>query len=439
VTINALVAGRFCRQSSSTAATADATPAAAAGPPPPPPPPSLALLPCRSLVLSLSYHCAALSSSHRAGWLLHRLLLHCPFVVLSPCRPLVVLLRLVVALPPITPPSHPLIVPPSRPFIFLSLHRPLVVSSHRLVVALPLVVPLSCHPLAPPLSRRLAQAGCCVNSRHAALSSSRCATPSSSHHPITALPSHRLIVPAGCCVNSHCSALSSSSHCAALLSSCIVWLLHCLPSRRPLVLSSCLPLIISSSHHCATLLLSHLNGWLLHRLSLYRLLVVLLLCRSLVVLPWLVVASTLIAPPSRPLVVPPPRLLIVLSLRCPLVISLCRLVIASPLIAPPSCHPLTALPSCRLAPAGCCVNSRRVTLSSSRRAVLMSGRCAPAVCCVAPIKRCRRRPPLNAPATTATTTVPTTAIAAVTAAAATTATVTTTTATTAVKLAVTHF
>ncbi len=143
----------------------------------------------------------------------------------------------------------------------------------------------------------------------------RCATLSSSHRPITALPSCHLIAPAGCCVASRCTALSSSSHRAALSSSCSGWLLRCLPSRHPLVLLSCLPLVLSLSYHCAALSLSHLTGWLLHRLSSYRLLVILPLCRSLVVLLRLVVVSTLVAPPSCPHVVPPPRPLIVLSLR----------------------------------------------------------------------------------------------------------------------------
>ncbi len=313
-TVNALVAGRFCRQLSSTAATANA--AAAAGPPQPPPPPSLALSLCRSLVLSSSYHCAALSSSHCAGWLLRRLLLHCPLVILSPRCPLVILLRLVVALPPDTLPSSPLVVPLSRPFVILSLRRPLVVSSHRLVVALPLVLPPSCRPLAPLLSRHLAPAGCCINSCCATLLSSHCATPLSSHHPITALTSRRLIAPASCCIASCCTALSSSSHHAALSLSCSGWLLRCLPSCCPRVLSSwCLPLIISLSYHCGTLLLSHLTSWLLRHLSLYHLLVVLLLRRSLVVLHRLVVASTLVATPTCPHIVPPPSPLVVLSLR----------------------------------------------------------------------------------------------------------------------------
>ncbi len=132
---------------------------------------------------------------------------------------------------------------------------------------------------------------------------------------VLSLPSCCLIAPAGCCVASRHTALSSSSHRAALSSSCSGWLLHCLPSRHPLVLSSCLPLVLLLSYHCATLLLSHLTGWLLHCLSSYRLLVVLSLRHSLVVLLRPVVASTLVVPPSRPHVVPPPRPLIVLSLR----------------------------------------------------------------------------------------------------------------------------
>jgi hypothetical protein len=91
--------------------------AAAPKPPLPPPPPSLALLSCRSLVLSLSYHCAAHSLSHCAGWLLRCLLSHRPLVVLSPRRPLVILLWLVVALPPVTPLSRPLVVPCTCPFV----------------------------------------------------------------------------------------------------------------------------------------------------------------------------------------------------------------------------------------------------------------------------------------------------------------------------------
>jgi hypothetical protein len=164
----------------------------------------LVLTMCHPLVLSLSYHCADLLSSHCAGWLLHPLSLHRTLVVLSPRHPLVILLRLVVALPPVTPPSHPLVVPPSCHFFVLSLRHPLVVSSHQLVVALPLVAPPSHRPLTPPLSRILAPAGCCINSCRAALSSSRHATSLSSCCPITVLTSHCLITPAGCCVASRC-------------------------------------------------------------------------------------------------------------------------------------------------------------------------------------------------------------------------------------------
>ncbi len=74
----------------------------------------------------------------------------------------------------------------------------------------------------------------------------------------------------------------------------------------------------------------------------------------------------------RPLVVPLSRPLIVLSLRCPLVVSWRRLVVASPLVAPPSHRPLTTLPSCRLALAGCCVASHHPALSSSCCASLLS-------------------------------------------------------------------
>jgi hypothetical protein len=137
----------------------------------------------------------------------------------------------------------------------------------------------------------------------------------SSHCPITALPYHCLIPPAGCCIASCCNALLLSSHRAALSLSCSICLLRCLPSCRPLVLSSCLPLVLLLSYYCAALSLSHLTGWLLHCLSSYRPLIVLLLHRSLVISLWLVVVSTLVALPSRPHVVPPPCPLIVLSLR----------------------------------------------------------------------------------------------------------------------------
>ncbi len=159
--------------------------------------------------------------------------------------------------------------------------------------------------------------------------------------------------------------LSSSSHCTALsLSHLTGWLLRrlsphhtlvvlslrrsrrlapagCCVASRCATLSSCCPLVFSSSSHCAAPSLSHLTGWLLRRLSSHRPLVVLSLRRSLVVLRRLVVASPLLAPPSRPLVVPTSRPLVVLSLRRPLVVSSHRLVVASPLAAPPSRRPFT--------------------------------------------------------------------------------------------------
>jgi hypothetical protein len=115
--------------------------------------------------------------------------------------------RLVVALPLVAPPSHcpltppissscpgwllhcllschPLVVPLSHPVLVLSLCHPLVVSSHRLVVALPLVAPPSCRPLTPPLFCRLAPADCCVASHHAALLSSCRASLLSSRRPL---------------------------------------------------------------------------------------------------------------------------------------------------------------------------------------------------------------------------------------------------------------
>jgi hypothetical protein len=75
---------------------------------------------------------AALSSSLRAGWLLH---------CLSTRRPLVVSSSRHLVVPPLVVLSHQLVVAPSS-LVILSLHRPLVISSYWLVVAL--------HVLAPP-------------------------------------------------------------------------------------------------------------------------------------------------------------------------------------------------------------------------------------------------------------------------------------------------
>ncbi len=71
------------------------------------------------LILLMSSHFAALSLSHLTGWLLCRLLSYRPLVVLSLRRSLLVLRRLVVASPLVTPPFCPLVVPPSRPLILL--------------------------------------------------------------------------------------------------------------------------------------------------------------------------------------------------------------------------------------------------------------------------------------------------------------------------------
>jgi hypothetical protein len=146
---------------------------------------------------------------------------------------------------------------------------------------------------------------------------------------------------AGCCDASCLTVILSSSHCATLSSSCAGWLLRCLLSRHLFILLLCHPLVLLLPSHCAALLLSHLTGWLLRCLLSYRPLVVLSLHRSLVVLHRLVVASTLLAPPSRSLVMPPLCPLVVLSLCCPPIVSSCRLVVASPLVVPLSCCPIT--------------------------------------------------------------------------------------------------
>ena len=93
----------------------------------------------------------------------------------------------------------------------------------QLVVTLPLLVLSLCRPLVLS-SRRLVVA--CVASRHAALSSSRCLVvpPLVLSHRASWLSHHHLS-------SSPCCTALSSSHPAG-------WLLHCLSLRRPLVLSS---------------------------------------------------------------------------------------------------------------------------------------------------------------------------------------------------------
>jgi hypothetical protein len=68
----------------------------------------LVLLSCCPLNLSLYSHCVTLSLSHLTGWLLHCLSLHCPLVVLSLRGSLVILHWLVVVSPLLAPPSCPL-------------------------------------------------------------------------------------------------------------------------------------------------------------------------------------------------------------------------------------------------------------------------------------------------------------------------------------------
>ncbi len=121
--------------------------------------------------------------------------------------------------------------------------------------------------------------------------------------------------------------LLSSSDCTALLLSHLTcWLLRRLLLHCPLIvlslrrsrclapascciascraaLSLCCPLVLSLSSHCAALSLSHLTGWLLHRLSSRQPLVILLLLCSFIILRRLVVALPLVTLPSSPLVV----------------------------------------------------------------------------------------------------------------------------------------
>ncbi len=191
-------------------------------------------------------------------------------------------------------------------------------------------------------------------------------------------------------------------HCTPLLLSHLTgWLLCHLSLYRPLVILSLLcslvvlrrmvvasplvalhscalvvpPLILLSSSHCTALSSSHCTGWLLHCLLLHCPLVVLSLHHPLVVLLQLVVALPLLSPHSCPLVVLPSHPLVVLSLHCLLVVLLRWLIVASPLVILPSCCPLTPTLSRHLAPAGCCVTSCRATHLSSCCATLSSSHC----------------------------------------------------------------
>jgi hypothetical protein len=264
---------------------------------------------------------AALLSSLRAGWLLHCLLTHHPLVVL-PSRHLIV--------PPLVVLLRQLVVAPSS-LVVLSLHRPLVISSCWLVVALhvlappscPLVIvhrrrhrtPLnaaaisnksataaierrcciaSCRPLIVPPSRQLVMPACCYIA---------------SPHPLIVLPSRRLVMPAGCCIAS-CRHLVAPPSCQLVAPACCR-----IASPRSLVAPR------------AALPFSLRAGWLLHRLLMRHPLVI-SPSRHLIVPPLVVLSRQLVVAPSS---------LVVLSLHRPLVISLCWLVVALHLLAPPSC------------------------------------------------------------------------------------------------------
>jgi hypothetical protein len=205
-------------------------------------------------------------------------------------------------------------------------------------------------------------AGCCVASHHAAVlplvapPTCPCFAPAScriaSCHPLVALPL-LLSCPASWLL--HC--LSLSSCCAALpLSHRTSWFLHRLLS------SSC----------CAALSSSHCAGWLLRHLLMHRPLVLLLRCSLILSAHQLIVVSPLV----------------ILLLCHPLVLSLCRMVVALSLLASPS-RPLIAL-------AGCCVISPCATLLSSRCAALSPHRLVvalPPSNAAAAIKRHQMPPP----------------------------------------------
>jgi len=132
--------------------------------------------------LSPSSHCATLSSSFCASWLLHCLSPSSHCATLSSTRQASLL------------PHHLSLSSQCAP------HRPLVLSSRRLVVPLPLDAPPSRHLVILSSCRAashclIAPAGCC------AIISCR---------PLVAPPSRPLIMLAGCCVACPCTTLSSS-------------------------------------------------------------------------------------------------------------------------------------------------------------------------------------------------------------------------------------
>ena len=102
------------------------------------------LLSCRAALLS-SRH-AALSSSRHAAISSSRLTSHRPLVLAPPSHRLIVQVGCccVVSCCATVSSSRPLVAPHSRPLVFLSLHRPLAISSRRLVVASTLVALSPC-------------------------------------------------------------------------------------------------------------------------------------------------------------------------------------------------------------------------------------------------------------------------------------------------------
>ena len=173
---------------------------------------------------------------------------------------------------------------------------------------------LSCPLTAPPSHCLIAQAGCCIESCCAVVSSYRHAVLSSSCRPLTAPPSCCQIVQDSCCLTSHHAAVLSSRH-AALSSSCRP--LTVPPSCRQIAPSGCCTLVVLLS----------------------RPLDVLSLCHSLVVLCRLVAVLPLIVPPYRPLIALPSCPLIARQL----VVAWLHQTLSLPLNAPPPPPPLHAI------------------------------------------------------------------------------------------------
>jgi hypothetical protein len=257
----------------------------------------------------LSSRCTALSSCHHAGWLLRRLSLRHPLVLLLR-RPLFISSRQLVLAYPLVILSlrrlsschhagwllcclslrhplvlllrHPLILCSRQlivalPLVVLLMCCPLVLSSRRLVVALPLLAPPSRPLVVPPsclyrISTKLMPAGCCVASPcHAAVLPlvaphcflSRCPLALLSHQLVVALPlgilllrcpSCHLFEPAGCCIASPCPlVVRPSHHLVAPAGSCIA-------SRHPLVAPPFRPLITPAGCCVASRCASHLSS-----------------------------------------------------------------------------------------------------------------------------------------------------------------------------------